>query len=107
MALVSLQHPLPRLLSSPVLSPPGALSVLMCCASLCVVPALMRKSTSADGNVGKSGRPTVTCVAHSPGLVFCALNKEQAHSTQSLPVAVVSCTEESPLRELMHLYCTA
>lgn len=43
---------------SPLL-PDFVVFVKLCRASLCVDPALMRKSTSADSNVGKSGRLTV------------------------------------------------
>lgn len=69
-ACFSLRPPPPRLLSSPVLSPAGALSVGCVVRRCVVVPALMRKSTSADGSVGKSGRPAVTCGDHRALFLF-------------------------------------
>lgn len=88
---------------SPLL-PDFVVFVKLCRASLCVDPALMRKSTSADSNVGKSGRLDCVVCLHSPALLSC---QQEAHFSHRPPVSCRTQCSVSPVSELVRLYRTA
>lgn len=105
-ALVSLLWLVANLLLPPLspLLPDFVVFVKLCCASLCVDPALMRKSTSADSNVGKSGRLDCVVCLHSPALLSC---QQEAHFSHCPSVLRRTQFSVSPVSELVHLYRTA